>query len=660
MDGERGDRDGSVAVIPNTMQVTGALKTPDTLAVDKGPAQKIIMSYAAQTVTDQMITIDNVIPASNTDIMNRTLSLEYEIQVHVAGATAAGPPAVALPAPPYFRIQPGATLQFPSNTQTSGEGLYLRSRPMNQACVNATCKINGVAQSIPLQSISPILDAATDLKMTRYTDACSYPLGRDLNGTYNELASPGIGRPRIVDYALNDVPAPVFSHPVGRPTEVTYQPRSMGFLNCTLIAAWNEGGNAHAVYVYHIQEDIVIPPFTFGNGEAQDGICQVQNLSLLLTLGDLRRMMAYVWGAGRGASNATVMGPGVLAAFDVSLVKSVWGVNQPTFYTNMKPTLRVTYSTPDPLMAQSISSFVAYPYTSYAEFRDTLSPGAAAQITRSITKTLNAVKLTNCPRKIAIGVRVTDQWLNTVSLTGDPDTAVLGACYTNHWLPISALNLTWNTRSGVFCTYSKFDLYSMSRKNGLKMSYDEWLHGGGPVIIDTAFDIGLGSTEAAGQAIPITLQFTITYSAVDVFTTANDYQAVTYEAYTLCMTPARCIIGGGTSVFAIQGPSQSQVLSLLRSGTSHNFIGASEVPAEDDGAKTGDLKGGGLFHNVGNFLRTAGHHALKFAADNPGVIADGAKALGKKLFGGDISGGDISGGDVSGGGYNSRKHQRAR
>jgi hypothetical protein len=497
--------------------------------------------------------------------------------------------------------------------------------------------------------------------MSRYSEASTYPLGFDVGAVYDFLQTPGVGKDEINDGNVETVLSNI-----DRVGSEYFLPRGAAVISCERLQLAT-ALNPTSVYRYTIEEDLVVPPFVFGNSEGQDGVTRLQNLSLLLTFGNLRRMFAL-----GGGQDADVT---FLTDFSVSLVDATMGGAN---YRLAAPQLRVTYSTPDPIMQTKISPFVTYPYESYSVFLDPLTgdqqPTAGNLAVRG--KNTNALRLVNIPSKLVVGVRPTNQTLVNFSPAG-ANPAVVGAAFTNHWLPITRMQLTVNTRSGIFATYRQRDLWKMSRRNGLVLSYREWKNGGGPVIIDTAFDIGIDAREAAGQAVNVTLQINLDFDATGPYNSSTNSGAantadllpnITYEVCTIACTPAQCSIGAGTCVFAIQGPSQTQVLNLLSDGSSKDFLARSVVPADDDGAKSGGgktLQGGGFFHKVGSILKSGAMAGHKLLMDNPELLQHGLRMAGKHLFGGDMSGegggmsgGGVSGGGVSGGGYG--RHPRAR
>jgi hypothetical protein len=526
-----------------------------------------------------------------------------------------------------------------------------------------------VATSFPSQDIVPLFGATVNPSMSRYSEASTYPLGFDVGAVYDFLQTPGVGK-----NFTGELDAASISDNIDRVGSEYFQPRGVSHILCERLQVATDASPT-AVYRYTIEEDIVVPPFVFGNSEGQDGVTRLQNLSLLLTFGNLRRMFSL--------GGSTVASASYLTDFSVSLVDAVVGANS---YRLTAPQLRVTYSTPDPIMQTKISPFVTYPYESFSVFLDPLTgdqqPTAAKLAVTG--KNTNALRLVNIPSKLVIGVRPTNQSLinfTPYNAVG-PTPAISGSIFTNHWLPITRMQLTVNTRSGIFATYRQRDLWKMSRRNGLVLSYREWKNGGGPVIIDTAFDIGIDAREAAGQAVNVTLQINLDFDATGPYLSglgstnaavAGLLPNITYEVCTIACTPAQCSIGAGTSVFAIQGPSQTQVLNLLSDGSSKDFLARSVVPADDDGAKSGGgktLQGGGFFHKVGSILKSGAMAGHKLLMDNPELLQHGLRMAGKHLFGGDMSGeggglsgggmsgGGVSGGGISGGGYG--RHPRAR
>lgn len=211
-----------------------------------------------------------------------------------------------------------------------------------------------------------------------------------------------------------------------------------------------------------VVEPIFISPFVFGemsNYTSSFGGCQ--NLSYTATLGNLQRVMSIQ--KNQGASNINV------TSVNVELKEA---------------SLLFNYFTPDPLypiprsMESSYFSLISYP----TRFGSTVSAGA------SCTITMQSIQLASIPKRIILFARRDD-----TAQTAFTSDAYFALAPTGN--PIT---LQWN--NSIFCsTASTPDIYNICQKNGLEMSYSQFISQCGSVInLEFGTDIGLASDEAPG------------------------------------------------------------------------------------------------------------------------------------------------------------------
>jgi len=161
-------------------------------------------------------------------------------------------------------------------------------------------------------------------------------------------------------------------------------------------------------------------------------------------------------------------------------------------------------------LTSSYFSIVSYPTKSSAP----IAPG------QNVSLTMQSVQVTSIPRRLYVFARDDDSVLTPFS----SDTFMSLATNAN---PIT---LTWNNNQ--FLSQSTAaDLYNMSVKNGINMSWSQFTNFTGSVLcIDFGTDIGLMSDEAPGilgnYQLGLTCQFTNTRSTS---ITPTLYAVVCYE-----------------------------------------------------------------------------------------------------------------------------------
>ena len=74
-------------------------------------------------------------------------------------------------------------------------------------------------------------------------------------------------------------------------------------------------------------------------------------------------------------------------------------------------------------------------------------------------------------------------------------------------MKIKSLSILWNNQSGLFSSASEQDLYNISKRNGLNLTYNQWAkYRGGVMCIEFGKDIGLLDNEAPGCQGQYTIQ----------------------------------------------------------------------------------------------------------------------------------------------------------
>lgn len=341
-----------------------------------------------------------------------------------------------------------------------------------------------------------------------------------------------------------------------------------------------------------LTEPIFMSPFLSGYGRQSEGFVNVNQMNLNWRWkSDLSQMLSH-----SSLGNA-------ITAVSVSMYQA--------------PELLVNYLTPD--LMELIPQLQTLPLTKQNEYLKTYDGIAdgASQLMIS-----DSIKLSQIPRKLFLFAR--HKRSTSTHATSDS------------FLKIDNLNVLWNNQSGLLSNASEQQLYEISRRNGLNLSYGSWSkYRGGVMCIEFGKDIGLLDSEAPGVQgqYTISVQMRTTNVSGAVFD-AEFFMVFLYEGtFSVFENGARASLGNLT---------QEMVL-------------ASKQSDEMDYHQYTDLSGGsfwtelkGFVNKVARGVQSVGKFAApalsaafpEFAPVISGVMR-GADAV-RNATGGGLSGGRVS------------------
>lgn len=107
---------------------------------------------------------------------------------------------------------------------------------------------------------------------------------------------------------------------------------------------------------------------------------------------------------------------------------------------------------------------------------------------------------------------------------------------------IDTVNITFNGQPSILNSMTHYQLYELSKRNGLDMTYSEYCHCGGPLIINPAYDLNLPDDKASSVLSKCSLQVVVgghmpqasmplTYAS----TGANDRTNIPVELHTVVL-----------------------------------------------------------------------------------------------------------------------------
>lgn len=211
-----------------------------------------------------------------------------------------------------------------------------------------------------------------------------------------------------------------------------------------------------AKFKFTVEEPVLCSPFFYN----KTGLVNIKTLSWVFNYGALDRVWSHL--NGDGISYHTLNG-----AIGVNITSSI---------------LIFRYLTPK--LLDKIPRNVVYSYSEILHLEQTDGGGALAP-NSSRTLTISAINLSAIPKRVVINVRQTNDTLNSTS--------------SDTFAQLTSVSVNWNSKTNQFSNMAPYDLYLLSRRNGLAMSYQEFnKYCGGVFVLDPAKDIGLKELESDG------------------------------------------------------------------------------------------------------------------------------------------------------------------
>jgi hypothetical protein len=353
-----------------------------------------------------------------------------------------------------------------------------------------------------------------------------------------------------------------------------------------------------------VREPLWLAPFSSGKGEHK-GFNNVQTFTINLTyISSLSRVWSHAQSSPASFTNVEVrMGAEFIqngSAYDFNAVQ---------------PSLEVMYHTPSPLYkVPDLLQYDYYEIIRYATQGQNLASGAVQQQFKTNNIILNSV-----PNKVIIYAKRQDADLYAVN----------GYQYADSYCRLSQVNILFNNRSGILSQMSEYQLYQMSRKNGLNMSFSDWWITGSPLIMSPSSDWGMNNdSEANGVQGQYNLQIQSNVENQSSNALTFDFNIIVISEGVLTLE------AGGRTISELACLSHKDVLDA----TSRPWMRWSEL-----------RKFGGSMYS--SFRRNMPHAKLM---KHGGAVSGGA------VSGGAMSAGAMSAGAVSGGAKMHKKSLKHR
>lgn len=346
-----------------------------------------------------------------------------------------------------------------------------------------------------------------------------------------------------------------------------------------------------------ITEPIFMSPFLSGIGNQDEGFVNVNQMNLNWRWKtDLSQMLSH---SSLGNAITTV---------SVSMYQA--------------PEVLINYLTPD--LTMPLPQLQILPYQKQNEYIKTFDGIANGA---SINMISDSIKLSQIPRKLFLFAR--HKRSSSDHRTSDS------------FLRLDGVNVLWNNQSGLLSNASDQQLFEMSKRNGLSLSYPSWRkYRGGVMCIEFGTDIGLLDSEAPGVQGQYTIncQLRATNVSGAVFD-AEFYMVFLYEGtFSIFENGARASLGNLTQNIVMASKSSPEL-------DYHQYAGMTG----------GGLSGGSFWTDMKGFVNKVARGVQDVSsAVGPGLsmafpeyspivkgIMTGATAV-RQLTGGGLSGGRLS------------------
>jgi hypothetical protein len=349
--------------------------------------------------------------------------------------------------------------------------------------------------------------------------------------------------------------------------------------------------------VYEFTEVVVLSPFYNGLNSQEEGFVNVNQININYRL---KSNLGKLWSHDPNGDPLT-------------------GISV-EFYHNRKPELLVTYITPD--INQPRPALQTLPYYKGLDY---LKAPVSFEIGEEQTLSSDTIKLGQIPRRMYVFARRS----RATSGFDKPDS----------FLALKNMNILYNNESGLLSNATQQDLFEISRRNGINLSYAQWSkHRGAVFCVEFGSQIGLPPNLAPGVRTDSNIQITARFEN----TSGEAFDA---ELYVVMMME-------GTFQIA---PNVGR--ATLGNLTMENALNA-QVSDELDYAHYESLAGGGFFSSLKSFVnkvargvQTASKVAQAVADPLGRAIPALAPALSMAGRVGDIAGSvrGATGGTIAGG-----------
>lgn len=437
---------------------------------------------AASSVADSQLSWNINTPSIHTGI-GRNMFIEYELVINLRHHTI--DPA---PDPPLTAAQKGAL-----GLEILGK-LGIRNLPLHSASDTASLDLNSTRFSWNPRSTVSALSACkgSDVYYTSgggISDTLSFYGG--VTGTpLLPLSGPRSFPTNAYQTAVNNSPSVtgeesrnvVHFLKDGQGPVTVRDPFSVE----RATVAWaglTERADGYGCYMtLHIYEPVIMPPLSSGPEELP-ALVGIQNLSLTYILANnLRRML--VMDRSRGSPTTSLVP--VSASFTPGSV----------FLHMCHYKLNPTYEVP---------SVPIYSCSDISTFKTDLGNAFVYGVAQA-NQQCSTIGLNQVPKMIYVFAK------RRQTASGDQEVGC-----SDTWLRITQATINFNNKAGLLSGATEHDLYRLSCKNGLKLTWAQVKYLGMPLVINPAEDLSLGLDQSAGTRGSFNFDVTVTLTTPITF-----------------------------------------------------------------------------------------------------------------------------------------------
>jgi len=399
------------------------------------------------------ITFNNiVVPNYQNTIVSRNVRVRYQLAVRCDQSVATGASPV-MPAP-LGNIIGGTT---PGNAASNAViNTVLRAFPMQSCCNNVQVIINGATTTLNAQQTLSALQRTLPygwikqqaLECPAMADNQAY-FGNCVDGTYGGAGVASGHSNQVFSSATNSDGA----------TRGSFQATSV-----TMAANI-------ATYLFDISESILISPFTIYDDEVW--LSNINTMSLQFNYSSLLDMIEY--------ANQTVA-PATAVTCTIT-----------------NPRLELTYMQLNPDLV-SIPRVTTLPYENIVYFPKNNGSGYNLTVTTPFQLNTDTLRLSSLPERIYIFARPPISARAAAAPSAQADSFIsLG-----NQDGTAGLSISIGTRTGLLASASNKTLFRMSKKNGYRGTYFDWMYGSGGLLIIDPVDLCWQKEDVKGSNFLVT------------------------------------------------------------------------------------------------------------------------------------------------------------
>jgi hypothetical protein len=384
--------------------------------------------------------------------------------------------------------------------------------------------------------------------------------------------------------------------------------------------AWS-GTNTNTYY-FDVCESVMVSPLTAEPNEV--ALPNINTLSLQINYNNLVDMTVF----------GSVGGTGATPAYPPGLTVQI-----------LNPVLELVYfSVANSLV--HIPRMYETDYTNFVYFPKAQTAFATNAVSQQQVQS-DTLRFTSTPALIYIWLRPQLSLRDAAAAGGNSYADFcfpLGAQSTNaaQQTILPGINITFGNRSGLLSSMSVQQAYKTSVRNGLDMTWREWINAGCVLVLNPTLDFGLDLSQ--GDTIPgstgsVNFQFQATYNNANLLSAqalagGNGMYAnsVPTELVIAVAYAGKCVLTADNCVFTTGFLSEAEIDALLRTAPNTGEMTSDEVLKPS-------IQGAGLFGKMKSVL---GHVARGVGAAAPIISAVAEHPLVKKLAGGAMQGGIMS------------------